>query len=162
MHIKLTAMALMLLSGLAFAQEKKVTISAGSKPVFKLSVPKDAEVKIKGEKTTIQAKHLWIYLWRVQDAETVAAVIPNLGEVIKSEFTNFVVSDTKSIEVLGHEAKHLMGKGEEADDGDPGTADVVVFTDGKNVFAACVHGEKDEAAKERPDLLRILKSAELP
>ena len=39
---------------------------------------------------------------------------------------------------------------------------VVVFSVGKNIFAGCVHGEKDEAAKRSPSLLTLLKSAQVP
>ena len=118
------------------------------------------EVTTKGELTTIQTKDLKlrIYLWRVPAAKTVADVIPRVGAVIKSEFVEFVVESTETLQVAGHEAKHLKGKGEEADDNDPGTAEVVVFTDGTNVYAACVHGEKDHAARERPEFLKVLES----
>jgi hypothetical protein len=159
MRIHLTSLILGILGAAAFAEDKEITIPANGSPALKMSVPKEAEVSVKGEKTTIQTKSLWIYLWQVHTAKSVAAVLPHIGDVIKSEFTEFVVGETKTLTVAGHEAKHLMGKGTEADDGDPGTGDVVVFTDGKNVFAACVHGERDEAAKERPGLLKVLESA---
>ena len=55
-----------------------------------------------------------------------------------------------------------FGKGAEADDGDPGAAEVVIFTVGKHVFVACVHGEKNEAAKRSPYMLALLKSAKAP
>ena len=46
--------------------------------------------------------------------------------------------------------------------GDPGAAEVVIFTVGKHVFAACVHGEKNEAAQRRPEMLALLKTAKTP
>jgi hypothetical protein len=162
MRTYLTSLVLALLSLTVFAEDKEITISSGNAPVLKLTVPQEAKVTTKGEKTSIEAKNLWIYLWQIKSAKSVSEVIPHVGEVIKSEFTDFAVGETKTISVAGREAKHLMGKGAEADDGDPGTADVVIFTDGKNVFAACVHGEKTEAARERPDLLKVLKSAKAP
>ena len=158
MKILLSMLALALLTAAGFADNKEITISAGDKPALKLNIPKEAEVTTKGEKTTIQTKELRIYLWRVPAAKTVADVIPHVGDVIKSEFLQYVIGSTETIKVAGNEAKHLKGKGEEADDNDPGTADVVIFTAGGNVFAACVHGEREEAAKERPDFLKVIES----
>jgi hypothetical protein len=35
----------------------------------------------------------------------------------------------------------------------------VIFAVGQHVFVACVHGEKDEAAKRSPSMLALLKTA---
>jgi hypothetical protein len=152
-------LSLALLTSAAFAAETKdITIDVAGKPALKASVPKEATVTAKGEETTVQTKGLIIYVWHVPGVKSVDDALPKVNEVIKHEFVKYAVSSTESMKVAGHEAKHLEGKGEEGDDNDPGTADVVVFTDGKNVFVACVHGEKDEAAKERPGLLKVLES----
>lgn len=156
MRTYLAALALVLLGSSAFAEDKEITVAAGDASL-KMSVPKDTEVTKKTGRTILHAKGLWIYLWQT-DAKTVAEALPQVGKIIKSEFVEFVPGETKDIKVAGHDAKHLTGKGAEADDNDPGSADVVIFTDGKHVFAACVHGEKDEAAKERPEFLKVLKS----
>ena len=147
------------LSSASFAEDKEITIDAAGVPALKLSVPKEAEVTTKGEKTTVQVKTLFIYIWRVSAAKSVSAAVSDAGEIIKGEFVKFAAQSKETIKVLGHDATHLKGKGEEADDNDPGTADVVLFTDGKNVWAACVHGERDQAVKERPELLKALASA---
>ncbi len=157
MRTYLAALALVLLGSAAFAEDKEITVNAGDASL-KMTVPKDTEVTKKTGRTILHANKLFIYLWNVSDAKTVADAVPNAAKIIKSEFVEFVPGETKDLKVAGHDAKHLMGKGAEADDNDPGTADVVIFTDGKHVFAACVHGEKDEAAKERPELLKVLKS----
>jgi hypothetical protein len=98
----------------------------------------------------------------VPTAKTIAEAVPQAAAIIKSEFTDFALSETKHITVAGHDADHLFGKGAEADDGDPGAAEVVIFTVGKHVFAACVHGEKNEAAQRRPEMLNLLKTAKAP
>ncbi len=162
MRTFLLSFGICFLTAAAFAETKDITVDAGGKPALKLSIPKEAEVATKGEKTTIRTKTLRIYLWSLPDAKDVAGVVPKVGDVIKSEFVKYTVGSTDTIKVAGHEAKHLTGKGEEEDDNDPGTADVVIFTTGKQVFAACVHGERDEAAKERPDFLKVLESAKAP
>ncbi len=162
MRTHLLTLSLAFLATAAFAENKEITVEAGGKAAFKMSVPKNAEVKTKGEKTTIQAPDLRIYIWHVPTAKTVADVTPHVTDVIKDEFVQYAVKSTDAIKVAGHDAQHLKGKGEEADDNDPGTADVVIFTDGKDVFAACVHGEKEEAAKERPEFLKALESIKVP
>jgi hypothetical protein len=158
MKLHLACLTLALLTTAALADTKDITIAADGKPALKASVPKEAAVSTKGDETTIQTKGLIIYIWHVPGAKSVEDALPKVGEVIKHEFVKYAIASTESMKVAGHEAKHLEGKGEEGDDNDPGTADVVVFTDGKNVFVACVHGERDEAAKERPGLLKVLES----
>ena len=161
MRSHLAALTLVLFSLTAFAEDKQATIAAGDAPALSLAVSKEAKVARKGEMTKIEAEHLWIYLWHVPNAKTVADAVSQVATIIRSEFTDFKLTDSKNLKVAGHEAKHLFGTGAEADDGDPGTAEIVIFTDGRHVFAACVHGEKDEAAKERPDLLKILKTVKV-
>jgi hypothetical protein len=158
-HLLLSSLALSLLSTVALAEDKQITVAAGGKPALQLTVPKDAKITPKGDKTFIQANSVSVYLWHIPKAKSVADVAGSVADVIKSEFVNLVVGETKNLKVLGHEAKEIMGKGAEADDNDPGSADVVIFTDGKNIFAACVHGEGDHAAKEHPELMKVLESA---
>ena len=55
-----------------------------------------------------------------------------------------------------------MGRGIEADDEEPGTVDVVVFTVGKTVLVACVHGEGDTAVRQRQPMLNALKTVRAP
>jgi hypothetical protein len=162
MRSHLISLALAVFTATALAEDKEITVKVGGETELKLTVPKEVEVTTKGGETTIHSQGLWIYLWRPAGAKTVAEVVPHVGDVIKGQFVKYVVESTDSIKVAGHEAKHLKGKGEEADDNDPGTADVVIFSEGKNVFVACVHGERDEAAKERPALLRALESIKAP
>jgi hypothetical protein len=156
MRLSLLALALAVFSTVAFAENKEVTIKAGGKNAITLSVAKDAEVKVKGDKTSIIGKTAQFYIWSLPSAKSVADAVPKAGEIIKSEFVKFTVKSTSNLKVAGHEAKVIKGTGEEADDNDPGSADVVIFTDGTHVFAACVHGENDDADKQRPELLKAL------
>jgi len=162
MRSSLTLLTLALLSLTALAEYQEITIPSGNAPALKLEIPKDAKATTKGAKTSFLLKEAWVYLWSVPTAKTIAEAVPQVPTIIKSEFTDFAVSDTKHLTVAGHEADHLFGKGAEADDGDPGAAEVVVFTVGQHVFVACVHGEKDEAAKRSPSMLALLKSAKAP
>lgn len=161
-HTLLLILPLTLLRLTALGEDQVITISADKAPALKLEIPKDAQATTKGAKTSFLMKTAWVYLWSVPAAKTIAEAVPQTAAIIKSEFTNFELTDTKHLTIAGHEADHLFGKGLEADDGDPGAAEVVIFIIGKHVFAACVHGEKDEAAKMRPEMLGLLKSAKAP
>ena len=101
-------------------------------------------------------------LWVVPKAKTVAEAITDLDDVIKSEVLKFNAASTEAITVADADAKHLKGKGIEADDQDPATVDVVVFTVGKTVFVACVHGEGQAAVRQRQPMLKALKTVKAP
>jgi len=162
MRTALTLLALALFHLTAFAEIQEITIPAGNAPALKLEIPKDAKATTKGDKTSILLKDAWVYLWSVPTAKTIAEAVPQTATIIKSEFTDFKLTETKHLTVVGNDADHLFGKGLEADDGDPGAAEVVIFIVGKHVFVACVHGENEAAAKTRPEMLAILKSAKAP
>jgi hypothetical protein len=155
-----TALALVHLT--AFAAAKDVVIPSGTTPALKLEIPEGAKATTEHGKTSILLEKTWVYVWPVPAAKTVAEAIPQAAKIIKSEFTDFAPATTKHLTVAGNDAVHLFGKGAEADDGDPGAAEVVIFTVGKHVFAACVHGEKNEAAERSPHMMALLKSAKAP
>ena len=131
MIARIIGFALLLVASAALAEDKNITISSNGVAVATLSVPEAAKVTSSAEKTAVDTKDLTLYLWVVPKAKTVGKVIPKVAEVIKGEVKDFVVQRTNTITVAGAEAKHLIGSGKEADDGDPASADVVVFTVGK-------------------------------
>ena len=162
MRTYLIGLAGLLFTFNALAEDKALTITVKNLDAVRLSVPEGAKVSNKAGKTTIETKTLWLYIWPVTGAKTVDEAIPKIGEVIKDEFCDFAAKSSESISLAGGDAKHLKGRGTEADDGDPGTAEVVVFAVGKTVFAACVHGEGDHAALERAQMLAVLQTAKAP
>ena len=129
------------------------------KAVATFTVPGDWKVMTKEGKTVINGKGWTGYLWVVPDSDSVEKALPKVGKVIEGEFKDFVVEKTEKVTVAGADAKELSGKGTEADDGDPGTADVVVFAMGKSVLVSCVHGEDQAGPQERPFMLVFLKTA---
>jgi hypothetical protein len=152
-----------ILASVAAAEDMKtVTLSDNGSAVMTISASQSAKVTVTKEKTVIDSKDMVLDLWVVPKAKTVADAIAGLDEVIKSEVLKFKPSSTEDISVAGSEGKHLKGKGVEADDQDPGTADVVVFTVGKTVIVACVHGEGETAAKQRKPMLEALKTVKAP
>jgi hypothetical protein len=162
MIARVMGFALLLAASAAVAEDKNITITSNGAAVATLSVPAAAKVTSSEGKTVVDTKEWNLYLWVVPQAKTVGEAVPKAAEVIKSEVKDFVVQRSDTITVAGAEAKHLMGKGREADDNDPATADVVVFAVGKTVLAACVHGEGETAERQRPALLAVLKTAKAP
>jgi hypothetical protein len=141
----------------------ELIVKADKTPAFKLSIPADAAIAVKGEKTTIETRDrkLRIYLWYVPGAKSVPALVEQgVAPVMKSEFLEFKPTSTEKIKLAGGDAMHLKGTGAEADDNDPGSAEVIVFSHDHHVFVACVHGEKDVAARDRPALLKLLETAQ--
>jgi len=160
--MKLTIVCLLIAAGVCAAENVTVAITANDTPALILTVPQSAKVTAKLEKTEIKTKNMTLYIWAIPTAKTVTAGTAQISTVIAHEVVQFVATTTNTITVAGAVAKHLSGRGVEADDNDPGTADIVVFTTGKAVFAACVHGEGNDAAREREPMLAVLASAKAP
>jgi hypothetical protein len=78
-----------------------------------------------------------------------------------SEFKNFKSNQTSELTIAGSPAKRMVGDGEEADDGDPGKADVIVFKVGDHVFVACDHGETINETGQQ-GLLTLVQTAHMP
>ena len=146
----------------AYAQEKPLTVSADGAPALVLQIAQGAKVTVTGEHTVVQATNLTLHLWPVSGVQSPSEALPRVPELIKGEFINYKPSATNDLTIAGVPAKHVLGKGNEADDGDPGGAEVVLFAVGKHVFAACVHGEFDDAARASKPMMAVLQTAKAP
>ena len=146
------------LAGLASAQDTNVTLAVDGKPALALKVPAAAKVISTNGYVRILTTNLTLHVWAVTNAKTVNEALPRTAEIIKSEFLNFKTNAVMDMEIAGAPAKHVIGSGNEADDGDPGNAEVVLFVVGGHVFAGCVHGEADDASKARPAMMAVLKT----
>ena len=158
--ICLLAMALV---GSAVAQDKAVAyvVSSGDKPVLQLQIPGQVTVTATKEKTTLQTTNLILHIWVVEHATNITEGISRLAGIIQGEVLKFKPEATTELVVAGAPARRLFGSGTEADDGDDGHADVVVFIAGTRVFVACVHGEKLDPA-ERQAMLAALQTVRAP
>ncbi len=155
-------LALIFIASLALSAKaggSSATLSLDGKPALALTVPADAKVTSSNAFVKIKTTNCTGYIWLVPGAKTVAKAESQAGEIIRSEFVKFKVTGSMDMEVGGMPGKHITGSGNEADDGDPGNAEVIVFKAGPHVFAACIHGEADEAARERGPFLAILATA---
>lgn len=148
----------------ANAASKVLAFNVDNKPALTMQLPDDWTSKGDATKTDIHAgKHeVHIQLWRVANVKSVQDAIPMVADLIKSEVTEFKAHETKSITVAGSAAKHIIGTGSEADDGDPSNAEVYLFSSGGNVFLMCAHGEGTGASKVRSSLVKVLATAKKP
>ena len=137
-------------------------LQSGGKDVLKLWVPADAKVTNKDGKLSVKRNKIEdVEIWAVKDAKTIDDAIGKLDDVIAEEFKKFKATETKDTTVAGAPAKRLLGDGEEADDGDPGHADIIVFKVGDRVFVACTHGETLKPGAQEM-MVAALKTAKAP
>jgi hypothetical protein len=159
----LTFLFVVVLAMAASAQDKTVTLRAdGDATGLALLVPAAAKITSSTNYVNIHTTNMSLHIWAVTGAKTVADALPRVGEIIKSEFTKFTVTSTEDVVIAGAPARHVIGSGNEADDGDPGHAEVVFFVVGGHVFAACIHGEFDDAARARAPMMVVLQTAHAP
>jgi hypothetical protein len=100
-----------------------------------------------------------IQLWTVPGAAAPADVLPRVAGLIQDEVREFKVVSTEDLVIAGKPAKHLIGTGLEADDGDDSNAEVFIFSAGRSVILVCAHGEGEGAAVQRAEILAILDTA---
>ena len=143
-------------------QDSAVTISADGAPALTLTAPQGAKVIPAKDKTVIQTTNMFMHVWLVPEAKTVKEAAARVDEVVKGEMLKFKPSATNALTVAGEPAECLSGPCVEADDGDPATADVVIFTVGAHAFIACVHGEHNVASRERDPMMSVLRTAKRP
>jgi len=144
------------------AQDKDITLSVDGKPALALVVPAAAKVASSNDYVNIRTTNMSLHVWAVPNARSAKDAVPCLAKLIQSEFIKFKTTSAEDVVVAGAPARHVIGSGNEADDGDPGNAEVVFFVVGGHVFAGCVHGEFDDAARARAPMLAVLQTAHLP
>src|SRR5258706_4073065 len=93
----LTSLIFALLSSAALPEDIQITIEAGGKPALQLTVPADAKITTKGEKTFIQSNSVAVYLWHLPKAKSVADAAAQAVDIIKSEFLGLNDGETKNI-----------------------------------------------------------------
>ena len=150
------------IANLALAEETNVTLSVDGKPALALTAPAAGKITSSNGYVNIKTTNMSLHIWAVPKAASAKDALPRAAELIKSEFIKFKTNGVKDMVIAGAPAKHVTGSGNEADDGDPGNAEVVLFIIGGNVFAACVHGEFDDASRERAPMMAMLQTAHAP
>ncbi|HEY7088618.1 MAG TPA: hypothetical protein VH518_11055 [Tepidisphaeraceae bacterium] len=138
---------------------KTCVMQAGGTDVLKLTADPKTECKGSDGTMTMTLGEMRVYVWMV--GGTVDSAVAGVAGAIKDEFKGFKATSTTPLTIAGSPAVRMVGTGAEADDGDPGTADVIVFKVGDHVFVAGVHGEHLPAA-EQQWLLNVVQTAAKP
>jgi hypothetical protein len=162
MRIFASAFLSFVFAAIASAQEISVALTVDGKPALVLQAPASAKTTSSNAYINIKTAKLSLYIWAAPDAKVANDATPRVAELIKSEFVKFKTTSVKDITVAGAPAKDVIGSGNEADDDDSGHAEVILFEVGDHVFAACVHGEFDDAFREREPMMAVLKTARVP
>ena len=146
------------------AQGTPLTVSVDKKPALVMTLPDKWTSKDSEEKTILipEKKYPHIQLWNVKDAKSVEDARSKVADIIKSEVTEFKVKESKDVTVAGSTGCDIVGTGAEADDGDHSNAEVFLFAVTGKVFVLCVHGEGDEAAKQKSNVMQILGTVKSP
>jgi hypothetical protein len=147
---------------MASAKDVSFTMPADGKPAVVFEIPASAKITSSNNYVNIRTTNMSLHVWAVPGAKTADDLLPRAGELIKSEFIKFSPNSTRDITIAGAPAKHVTGSGNEADDGDPGNAEVVLFAVGGQVFVGCIHGEFNDAARAHAPMMAVLKTAHAP
>ena len=143
------------------AAGKECIMKSGGRDVLRVMVPSDAECAARDGALHMKSSSGYVDVWLVQGAKSVEDGAGRVPDQIKSEFKDFRPTSSSAMTVAGAPAKRIQGSGVEADDGDPGDADVIVFGVEGRVFVACTHGENLSAAARRW-LGTVVESAQAP
>lgn len=143
------------------ADGKDFVMQSAGTDVLKLRAPVGTKCVAEDGSLKFDSPKYYAEVWLVSGAKTVEEATGRVGEQIVSEFKNFKPTETTDLTIAGSPAKRMVGAGEEADDGDPGKADVIVFKVGDRVFVACDHGESLTEAGQQ-GLLALVETAQKP
>ena len=136
-------------------------MQSGGANVLRLTASPDWKCDAKDGWLQIKAPHSAFEVWLVSGASMVDEGIGHIGKQIESEFKDFKPDSTTDLTVAGSPAKRLAGIGHEADDGDNGEADLIVFKVGGHVFIALTHDEA-LSPQSRAGLLALVQTAQAP
>jgi len=157
---KLWLMGLLFCAGVVCAQTKthKVTITNDKKPIFQLTTTGRTEVTPFGDKTVVQTPEMFLHIWIQKEGASVTGTIARVASVITNDVEEFKAKKQHQVKLGQLQGTLISGSGVEADDGDDGTAEVVVFKVGGRVVVACIHGERMGKAEHKA-MLKTLSTA---
>ena len=103
-----------------------------------------------------------VNIWLDCGAKSVDKGAQRIPETIASEFKDFKpTSSTAMVLQDGGSCARVLGSGVEADDNDPGTADVIVFQRGPRIFITCTRGETIRVSAQEL-MTKLVQSAITP
>jgi hypothetical protein len=136
-------------------------MQSGGSNVLRLATPANSKCVAKDGSLKLTTPQFELDVWLVPGAQTVDQAIGSVGTQIASEFKDFKPDQTTDLTIAEAPAKRLAGTGHEADDGDNGEADVIVFKVGDHIFVACTHDESLPPTA-RQGMLTTVQTAETP
>lgn len=114
----------------------------GTQNILGLVASEDAPCQLSSGKYEIKSRGGDVHIWLVRGAKSVDEGVPRIPETIASEFKGFKPNRSTAMALQeGGSGARVLGSGVEADDNDPGTADVIVFQRAPRIFVGCTHGE---------------------
>jgi hypothetical protein len=140
---------------------KTCVMQTGAVNVLQMTMPVDVTCVAKDGSLHFTAPQYEVEVWLVRGAQTIDEAIGQVGPDIADEFKDFKPEHETDLTIAGSPAKQLVGSGHEADDGDPGDADLIVFKAGGRIFVACNHGESLTRAGQQ-GLLTLVQTAQAP
>jgi hypothetical protein len=140
---------------------KACVMQFGGTNVLRLTTSADCKCTAKDGSLKINAPQFEVEVWAVSGAKTVDDAMGSVSKQVEDEFKDFKPDTTTDLTIAGAPAKRLVGPGHEADDGDPGAADIIVFKVGDHIFIACTHGEKLMPIGQQ-GLLAMVQTAQMP
>lgn len=145
----------------ADANTRACVMSSGGAPVLAVrAAPEVTCVSTDGSLHLESRERDAVDIW-VVNASSLSDANKRVKETIAAQFLNFKPSTASEMTVAGSPARRLNGAGNEADDNDPGTADVVVFEVGGRFFVACIHSEHlSQRAQEW--MMKVVSTAQRP
>ncbi len=158
--MKSTLVLFVLLACAVFASAQNIpaTLSVDGKPVLQFEVPAASRLTATNGYLRINAPKVELYVLAVPGAKSIGDALPRAADLIKSEFVKFQPDATNDVKFAGIAAKDVTGPGNEADDQDEGSAEVVFFALQGRIFAACIHGDPDEIKPEHDPMFVLLNT----
>ena len=143
------------------AGTKTWVMQSGGAGVLKLTTADDTKCVSADGSLHFNAPKYEVEFWLMRGAQSVDDAASKVAPQIVSEFKEFKPDSTTDLTIAGSPAKRLVGTGQEADDGDAGSADLIVFKVGDQIFVACTHGEK-LITPAREGMLTMVQTAQKP
>jgi hypothetical protein len=140
---------------------KAWVMQSGGANVLKLTTTADVKGVAREGSLHFNAPQYEIEFWLVSGAKSVDDAVAQVSTRIVDEFKDFKPEHTTDLTIAGAPAKQLVGAGHEADDGDPGDADVIVFKVGDKIFIGCNHGESLTPSGQE-GLMTVTQTAQMP
>src|SRR5262245_55460086 len=116
------------------AGTKACVMQSQGRDVLRLTIPEQAKCARGEGAVVLEWGYRRVQVWLVPGASSLDEAADRVPQEIKGEFKEFKATQVSNLTIAASPARRLAGSGVEADDGDPATADVIVFKVGDHYF----------------------------